>query len=112
MARRRDDSEPTLLERVRWGNVGRLATLVAVGVLVATGPRGCGRGDSPAPVVAPPRPLATGTAERRPQRAGLKAPARPPTPRPRRTPRRHRVRTHRRHHVARRRHHTVPRVAP
>jgi len=37
-----------LLRRVRWGNVGRLAALLAAGVLIATAGRGCGDGVEPA----------------------------------------------------------------
>src|SRR3954465_3759115 len=36
-----------LLRRVRWGNVGRLTALLAAGVLIASGGRGCGEGAGP-----------------------------------------------------------------
>jgi hypothetical protein len=39
--RRRARGHPALLRRVRWGNVGRLAALLAAGTLIATGGRGC-----------------------------------------------------------------------
>jgi len=35
------------MERVRWGNVARLAGVVLVAALVAFGPRGCGRSEPP-----------------------------------------------------------------
>jgi hypothetical protein len=31
----------SILERIRWGNVARLALAVAAGLLIAVGPRGC-----------------------------------------------------------------------
>src|SRR5205807_1408884 len=42
MGRGRGDGQPGLIERVRWGNVARLAALVAGGLLIAVGPRSCG----------------------------------------------------------------------
>src|SRR5215204_7106829 len=49
MGRRRADGGPGLLARVRWGNVGRLAALLAAALLVFTGPRGCGPAEQPSP---------------------------------------------------------------
>ncbi|MEA2348068.1 MAG: hypothetical protein QOG62_1855, partial [Thermoleophilaceae bacterium] len=40
MARRRPGSSPGLMARVRWGNLGRLAALVAAGLTFALVPRG------------------------------------------------------------------------
>jgi hypothetical protein len=48
MDRRRAGGAPALLRRVRWDNVGRLVALLAAGVLVAVGGRGC-EPDPPAP---------------------------------------------------------------
>src|SRR3954470_7669712 len=45
MERRRADGGPGLLARVRWGNVGRLAALLAAALLILAGPRGCRRGE-------------------------------------------------------------------
>src|SRR5437588_116207 len=42
MGRGRGDGQPGLIERVRWGNVARLAALVAGGLLIAVGPHSCG----------------------------------------------------------------------
>jgi len=42
MGRGRGDGQPGLIERVRWGNVARLAALLAGGVLIAVGPHSCG----------------------------------------------------------------------
>src|SRR4051812_26624456 len=41
MASRRTDAGPGLLDRVRWGNVGRLLALFAGAIMIATGPHGC-----------------------------------------------------------------------
>src|SRR3954449_13435870 len=49
MERRRADGGPGLLARVRWGNVGRLAALLAAALLILAGPRGCRRGEGPSP---------------------------------------------------------------
>src|SRR4051794_38909612 len=49
MERRRADGGPGLLARVRWGNVGRLAALLAAALLILAGPRGCRRGEVPSP---------------------------------------------------------------
>src|SRR3954452_10510753 len=65
MTSRRADVAPGLLDRVRWGNVGRLAALLAGVILVVTGPHGCGPargmgdrrweiGDLPEPPALPP----------------------------------------------------------
>src|SRR3954454_15631993 len=88
MARRRADGEPGLIDRVRWRNVGRLAVLLAPGLLIALGPRGCGENPASLPPetrVAPPaQPPATDPAARGPQ------PAEPRRHRPRhRKKRRH-----------------------
>ena len=48
MARRRGDGPPGLIDRVRWGNVGRLAAFLAAGLLIAVGPGSCGGGGRPA----------------------------------------------------------------
>src|SRR5688500_9795411 len=53
MARRRADTKPGLMARVRWANLGRWAALLAAGLIVFT--RGCG-GDEPG--VAVPRVVA------------------------------------------------------
>ena len=37
-----DRALPSMLRRVRWGNVGRLAALVAAGALIASGVHDCG----------------------------------------------------------------------
>src|SRR3954451_16577849 len=42
MTSRRADAAPGLIDRVRWGNVGRLAALLAGAVMLVTGPHGCG----------------------------------------------------------------------
>src|SRR5262245_33421672 len=44
MGRRRASGASGLLRRVRWGNVGRLAALLAAGLAVASAGRGCGAG--------------------------------------------------------------------
>src|SRR5262245_25252797 len=44
MGRWRAGGAPGLLRRVRWGNVGRLAALLAAGLAVASAGRGCGAG--------------------------------------------------------------------
>jgi len=45
-----------LIERVRWGNVGRLVLVLAAGLLIALGPRACGSQTAPLPPdAAPPR---------------------------------------------------------
>src|SRR5215208_4064526 len=49
MERRRADGGPGLMARVRWGNVGRLAALLAAALLILAGPRGCRRGEVPSP---------------------------------------------------------------
>src|SRR4051794_16297518 len=49
MERRRADGGPGLLARVRWGNVGRLAALLAAALLILAGPRGCRRSEVPSP---------------------------------------------------------------
>jgi hypothetical protein len=68
MAGRRAGGAPALWRRVRWANVGRLAALLAAGLLLVTGGRGC-RAGSPLP--APPDRLGT-------QRPSSERP--PPTP--------------------------------
>ena len=56
MARRRADAPPGLLDRVRWGNVGRLVALLAAGLLLALGPRACSKAPGPEATIeaAPP----------------------------------------------------------
>src|SRR5215212_6004629 len=49
MERRRADGGPGLMARVRWGNVGRLAALLAAALLILAGPRGCARREVPSP---------------------------------------------------------------
>src|SRR4051812_11110713 len=44
MASRRDPGTRGLLQRIRWGNVARLAAIVAAGAAIAAGPRACGGG--------------------------------------------------------------------
>src|SRR5919204_1920081 len=62
MTTRRADAAPGLLDRVRWGNVGRLVALLAGVALLLTGPKGCGEstahraqrtGPGPGPPVLP-----------------------------------------------------------
>src|SRR3954447_20223383 len=76
MARRRAEGEPGLIDRVRWRNVGRLAVLLAAGLLIALGPRGCEHepaplppetrvAPSPTPTPAPPAAEPAGSAPRR-----------------------------------------------
>src|SRR4051794_4941886 len=85
MARRRAGAAPGLMGRVRWANVGRLAALLAAGLLILVGPpRGCGPSSAEPPVVAAPGPLPP-AAEPRAARGT----------RPRRAPRRRPVRRHR-----------------
>src|SRR3954452_22160928 len=73
-ARRRADGEPGLIDGVRWRNVGRLAVLLAAGLLIALGPRGCGENPASLPPetrIAPPaQPPATDPAGRRPHAPG------------------------------------------
>src|SRR2546423_11349874 len=52
MARRRGDGPPGFIDRVRWGNVGRLAAVLAAGLLIAVGPGACGK-DAAKPVAQP-----------------------------------------------------------
>jgi hypothetical protein len=75
--RRRARGHPALLRRVRWGNVGRLAALLAAGTLIATGGRSCGE----EPAGAPPEELGAGPDRRERERvenpldrAGKRAP--------------------------------------
>jgi hypothetical protein len=58
--RRRARGHPALLRRVRWGNVGRLAALLAAGTLIATGGRACGE----EPSATPPEELGAGVDRR------------------------------------------------
>src|SRR4051794_1682781 len=66
MPSRRPDGEPSLLDRIRWGRLARLAAVVAAGLLVALGPRACGSGATrpalppDAPAVAGPGDAGTG----------------------------------------------------
>src|SRR5215208_1569082 len=73
MERRRADGGRGLLARVRWGNVGRLAALLAAALLILAGPRGCRRGEVPSP----PGVGVTGAGPQRRQ---------PPSPLPAATP--------------------------
>src|SRR3954468_10965480 len=88
MARRRADGEPGLIDRVRWRNVGRLAVLLAAGLLIALGPRGCGEKPASLPPetrIAPPaQPPATDPAARAPHPAdpGRHRPRQRKKPRP------------------------------
>src|SRR4051794_25810295 len=75
MERRRADGGPGLLARVRWGNVGRLAALLAAALLILAGPRGCRRGEVPSP----PGAGVTGAAPQR-QLPPSPLPAATPTP--------------------------------
>jgi translation initiation factor IF-2 len=58
MARRRADGPPGLLDRVRWGNLGRLVALLAAGLLIAVGPRACSREPGPETRIDPQPPVA------------------------------------------------------
>src|SRR6266508_2340855 len=68
-----DREQRTLIERIRWGNVGRLAALIGLAALILTGPHGCGGGSKPAVPPALEQPARVGgaggehgpTAERR-----------------------------------------------
>src|SRR5215212_6133742 len=73
MERRRADGGPGLMARVRWGNVGRLAALLAAALLILAGPRGCARREVPSP----PGAAVIGAEPQRRQ---------PPTPLPAATP--------------------------
>src|SRR5215213_1469116 len=92
MERRRADGGPGLVSRVRWGNVGRLAALLAAALLILAGPRGCRRDQVPSPPGAgvigagpqrqqPPSPLPAAT-----PRAVTAAPDEPTHARSERTP--------------------------
>src|SRR3954464_15767321 len=84
MERRRADGGSGLLARVRWGNVGRLAALLAAALLVLSGPRGCMPAQTPEGVPPPPPPGPTpAPARRRPRGPGGGA-RRAVRPRPRR----------------------------
>src|SRR5829696_1841385 len=107
MERRRADGGPGLMARVRWGNVGRLAALLAAALLILAGPRGCGRGEVPSPPGAgvigagpqrqqPPSPLPAAT----PPGTGAAPAAEPAKPKRRRL-RRERVRVRPRRRAAR-----------
>src|SRR5918911_4744519 len=61
----------------RWGNVARLVAVVAAGVAIAVGPRGCGGGEASLPEV-PEAPVATGPTG--PAAAPGPAPAAPAVP--------------------------------
>src|SRR5437660_9601127 len=93
MARRRGDGPPGLIDRVRWGNLGRLAAVLAAGLLIAFGPGSCGGGD--AKQVAQPRGLLpdSSAAEDQYGAAGPKAEA-PAVDVPASDPPEHRERTH------------------
>src|SRR5438128_11977210 len=94
MGRRRGDGPPGLLGRVRWGNVGRLAALLATGLLIAAGPRSCERR---APALVPDTP----SIRPAPPRAGAQPPPVARAERPRRLHKeRHRKRARRRRHHA------------
>src|SRR4051795_7858553 len=75
MERRRADGGPGLMARVRWGNVGRLAALLAAALLILAGPRGCRRGEVPSP----PGAGVTGAGPQR-QLPPSPLPAAPPAP--------------------------------
>src|SRR4051794_31410331 len=84
MPGRRADADPGLIDRIRWGNVGRLAALLAAGMLVITGPRGCST--TPAPAVSLPPAVRVAPAPTASVRAAK--PAAAPRPKPRRRPKR------------------------
>jgi hypothetical protein len=48
-----------LIARVRWGNVARLAAVVAAGLLVVAGPHGCSKADGGPPPLPPDERIAT-----------------------------------------------------
>src|SRR3954471_11020777 len=56
MPSRRPDGEPRLVDRVRWGNLARLAAVVAAGLLVALGPRACASSGAGGPALPPDQP--------------------------------------------------------
>src|SRR5437588_1658119 len=105
MGRRRGNGPPGLLGRVRWGNVGRLAALLATGLLIAAGPRSCERR---APALVPDTP----SIRPAPPRAGAQPPAIARTEarsdRPPRRVRRHRGGHPRRRHRRQRPHQAAP----
>src|SRR3954464_2078599 len=76
MERRRADGGSGLLARVRWGNVGRLAALLAAALLVLSGPRGCMPAQTPG-AVPPVRPVAPPVAHA-PQAPRARGPPPPP----------------------------------
>src|SRR4051794_24537065 len=95
MPSRRPDGEPSLLDRIRWGNLARLAAVVAAGLLVALGPRACSAGGEANPALPPDQPVRAAPAP-----AVTEPPARPveeKRPRPRARPRKplHRAQPHR-----------------
>src|SRR3954452_19281880 len=101
MASRRADAGPGLIDRVRWGNVGRLAALLAACLLLATGPHGCGGapGNRPQATALAPQPVALPPAVNAP-------PVRPSSPAARRKQQSRKPR--RKHHTRPRQHHRTP----
>src|SRR5213082_1448672 len=99
MTSRRAGVAPGLLDRVRWGNVGRLAALLAGVILLVTGPHGCGTarqiGDaSPGPSVLPPAVKAAPAVNASPETPSLPAVQRKKQVRKHRSRHHHRVRKH------------------
>src|SRR4051794_38988145 len=110
MPSRRPDGEPRLVDRIRWGNLARLAAVVAGGLLIALGPRACGAaaGEGGSPELPPDEPVAG------PAVTPVPAPAiGPKRPRPVTKPRSGRRRASRpkKHHRRARRRHGMPRGA-
>src|SRR5436189_3866518 len=88
----------SILERVRWGNVARLALAIAAGVLIAIGPHGCKPRQQAEPLPRALPPVAPSTVDRRSSTA--RAPGGKPELR--------RPRPHPRHHRSRRKHAAGP----
>src|SRR5919201_4296110 len=96
MTSRRADATPGLLDRVRWGNVGRLVALLVGVILLVTGPHGCGKSTAHGG-------QRTGLQPRPPALPQALKPAAPKPSVPVVRPRRRHRRRHR-HHVRRHRH--------
>src|SRR5438067_9351124 len=106
MTSRRADVAPGLIDRVRWGNVGRLAALLAGVILLDAGPHGCGPargigdrrleiGDaSPGPSVLPPAVKAAPAVKAPPVKSSLPAVRKKKQLRKHRSRHHHRVRKH------------------
>src|SRR3954471_12040272 len=112
MPSRRPDGEPSLLDRIRWGNLARLAAVVAAGLLVTLGPRACSAAGEATPALPPDQPVriapAPAVAEPPAQPVEEKRPRARARPRVARKPR-HRAEPHRAAKRKKRRPRPVPR---